>query len=214
VVDRPVTDTPAPGPAAGGANELLLHDLGQPLAAIRALAWSPLPADSAPAATEAVERLRRIHELAELMTELVVSAAPGTGRSPAAPADVTAVVLDVVVAAAPSFDGSLRCCPGDRATVPVDPLDLRRAVGNLVDNAARAAGPTGRVDVGVVRDNDRVRIEVADDGPGFGFVSQQTGCGLAVALDVAAGCGGALEILDGPQGGALVRLELPVDDAG
>ena len=64
----------------------------------------------------------------------------------------------------------------------------------------------------VRRRRGRVRIEVADDGPGFGLVPRQTGRGLAIALDVAGGCGGAVEILDRPAGGALVWLELPLSD--
>jgi signal transduction histidine kinase len=188
----------------------LLHDLGQPLAAIRALAWTPLPPDGGPATAEAADRLRRISELAELMTALVESGSADLDRADSAPADVTAVVLDAVVAVAPGFAGRLRCGGCDRATVPVDPLHLRRAVGNLVDNAARAAGPDGRVDVGVRRDGDRVRIEVRDDGPGFGRLPAHSGQGLAIALDVAVSCGGVLEIQDRPDGGAFVRLDLPL----
>jgi signal transduction histidine kinase len=210
LISRSGTESPRPGRAGIAPDRLLLHDLGQPLAAIRALAWTPLPPAGGSAAAEAADRLRRIAELAELMTALVGSAEPDPDRAAGAPADVAAVVLDVVVSAAPGFAGRLRCRAGDPAAVPVDPLHLRRAVGNLVDNAARAAGPDGRVDVGVLRDGDRVRIEVGDDGPGFGGLPPQTGRGLAVALDVAASCGGVLEIQDVPEGGARVRLELPL----
>jgi len=188
----------------------LLHDLGQPLAAIRALAWTPPPAESNPDMAEATDRLRRISELAELMTAMVGAAGADLDPVTGPPADVNAVVLDVVVAVAAGFPGRLRCRAGDPATAPVDPLQLHRAVGNLVDNAARAAGPDGRVDVEVVRDGDRVRVEVGDDGPGFGQLPAQTGQGLAIALDVAVSCGGALEIQDHPDGGALVRLDLPL----
>ena len=188
----------------------LLHDLGQPLAAIRALASTPLPSDGGPGMAEAADRLRRISELAELMTALVGSACADPDRASGAPADATAVVLDVIVAVAPGFAGRLRCRGCDGAAVAVDPLHLRRAVGNLVDNAARAAGPHGRVDIGVLRNGDRVRIEVGDDGPGFGQLPAHTGQGLAIALDVAVSCGGALMIQDRPDGGALVGLDLPL----
>ena len=209
MTSRSITDLGRPLRAVDAPDELL-HDLGQPLAAIRALAWTPLPQEDGPGMVEAADRLRRIWELAELMTALVGSVGADPERADGAPADVTAVVLDVVVAVAPGFPGRLRCWAGDPAPVPVDLLHLRRAVGNLVDNATRAAGPDGRVDVGVLRDGDRVRIEVGDDGPGFGGLPPQTGLGLAVVLDVAASCGGALEIEDGPEGGALVRLDLPL----
>ena len=210
LISRSGTQSSSPRPAVSAPDSLLLHDLGQPLAAIRALAGTPLPIGSSPAATEAADRMRRIAELAELMTALVASAGSEPEPTSEARADVAAVVLDAVVSAAPGFAGRLRCQASDQPAVPVDPLDLRRAVGNLVDNAARAAGPGGRVDVGVRRDSNRVKIEVADDGPGFGLMPQRTGKGLTVALDVASSCGGTLEIQDGPDGGALVRLELPI----
>jgi signal transduction histidine kinase len=196
-------------PHAITAADGVLHDLGQPLAAIRALVWAPLSPETGPAVVEAADRLRRIGELAELMTALLGSAAK-PGRPAGGPADVTAVVLDVVVSVAPGFAGRLCCRARDPMAVPVDALQLRRAVGNLVDNAARAAGPAGQVDIGVRRTGDRVRIEVADDGPGFGLLAPQTGMGLALALDVAGSCGGSLEIQDGPGRGALVLLELPL----
>lgn len=196
--------SPAPVPAEV---DRLLHDLGQPLAAIRALAWTP-PGTGA-AADEAPARLARIAELAEWMNALL-----DRTRSPAPPeptdgpeADVGAVLRDVVVAAAAGWGGVLRLQPGPPVAVPLDPVDLRRAVANLVDNAIRAGG---QVDVRLLPVTDRVRIEVADDGPGFGRLPRRSGQGLAVALDVAARCGGLLEVGVGPAGGAAVRLELPV----
>jgi signal transduction histidine kinase len=178
----------------------LLHDLGQPLAAIRALAWTP-PGGTA---GEAATRLKRITELAEWMTALLDVAE--TPRPAGARTEVGTVVLDVVVAAAAGWGGILRFQPCAPVAVPLDPVDLRRAVANLVDNATRAGG---LVDVRLLQVADRVRVEVADDGPGFGRVPRQGGRGLAVALGVAGRCGGLLEIGCGPAGGALVRLELP-----
>jgi two-component system phosphate regulon sensor histidine kinase PhoR len=44
---------------------------------------------------------------------------------------------------------------------------LEHAVGNLVDNAIKYSGSGGRVSVRAVGEGSRVRIEVADDGPGI-----------------------------------------------
>lgn len=201
-------DRQACGPEIGG----LLHDLTQPLTAIRALASAPLPLAGTPAAAEEAEaRLRHIGELADWMTALLRAASAAAARQQDAPADAAAIVLEVVVSAAASFKGDLRCHPSGPAPVPLDPLELRRAVGNVVDNATRAAGPEGRVDVRVRLAAGTVLVEVEDDGPGFGtLVPRQTGRGLAVALAVVGGCGGALEIAAGRAGGGLVRLELPL----
>lgn len=188
----------------------LLHDLGQPLAAIRALASAPLPpTGEADAAAEAGARLRRIGELADWMAALLRTSG-GPTRRPGSPADAEAVAREVAVSAAAAFRGVLRCRPGGPAPVPLDRLDLRRAVGNVVDNAVRAAGPGGRVEVRVRRDGSTVWVEVEDDGPGFGLVRCQTGHGLAVTLAVVGGCGGAVEFVGGRARGALVRLELPL----
>jgi signal transduction histidine kinase len=179
----------------------LLHDLGQPLAAIRALAWTP----PGGAGSDAAARLEHINELAAWMAALL-DVAEET-RPAGAGTEVGTVVLDVVVAAAAGWDGTLRFQPCAPVAVPLDPVDLRRAVANLVDNAVRAGG---RVDVRLLRVADRVWVEVADDGPGFGRLPRQSGQGLAVALGVAGRCGGLLEIGPGPAGGALVRLQLPL----
>ena len=187
----------------------VLHDLGQPLAAIRALASAPLPgAGRAERPDEACERLRRIHELADWMKELL-----SIGRQ-AVPADlqtsdVVDVVEDVVLAAGASFDGLLRWSPSGTAVVSVPPAQLRRAVGNIVDNATRAAGPGGWVQVRVRRVRGRAWVQVEDSGPGLGKVPVQTSRGLAVTREVVDRCGGTLEIGSGRSGGARVRITLP-----
>jgi two-component system sensor histidine kinase CpxA len=50
--------------------------------------------------------------------------------------------------------------------VLAEPELLLRAVANLVRNAARYAGPTGSVQITAASEGDRLRLEVADSGPG------------------------------------------------
>ena len=190
----------------------VLHDLCQPLAAIRALASAPVadggPRDGAAALTE---RLRQIGELGEWMNELLRSASASLPAADGFPsADAGQVVQDVLVAAAASFRGTLRCRPSGPAPVPLDALALRRAFSNVVDNATRAAGPGGCVQVRVRRAKSRVWIDVEDNGPGFGGLRPQTRRGLAVTQAVLARCGGVLEIGSSRSGGALVRMKLPL----
>jgi signal transduction histidine kinase len=123
------------------------------------------------------------------------------------------VVQDVLLAAAASFEGSLRWHWSGVAPVPVQPLQLRRALGNVVDNATRAAGPAGWVRVRVRRAGQRVCVEVEDSGPGFGRMPAQSGRGLTVTRAVLDSCGGVMEIGSGRSGGALVRLTLPLSVA-
>jgi C4-dicarboxylate-specific signal transduction histidine kinase len=190
----------------------LLHDLHQPLAAIRALASVPVSADgSRKGADDLGQRLRQIRELGEWMNELLrtgsasLSAVDGLSS-----ADASQVVGNVVLAAAASFRGTLRWRPSGPAPVAMDALALRRAFGNVIDNATRAAGPEGWVHVRVRRARSRVWIDVEDNGPGFGGLRPQTQRGLAVTQAVLAGCGGVLEIGSSRSGGALVRMRLPL----
>jgi len=83
----------------------VLHDLGQPLAAIRALAATPLSLATADRQNQdALDRLRRITELADWMSELL-----GRGRmtefanEPTGYADAAGVIADVLVSAAAAF---------------------------------------------------------------------------------------------------------------
>jgi len=189
----------------------ILHDLCQPLAAIRALASVPATAGRREGADDLAERIRQIGELGEWMNELLRSGSTmPPAREDLASADAGQVVQDVLVAAAASFRGTLRWRPSGPAPVPLDALALRRAFGNVLDNATRAAGPAGWVQVRVRRSRSRVWIEVEDNGPGFGKLRPQTRHGLAVTQAALAHCGGVLEIGSSRSGGALVRMRLPL----
>jgi signal transduction histidine kinase len=107
--------------------------------------------------------------------------------------------------------------PGPGATVRGDRLRLAQAVGNLLANALEHG--TGRVELLARSTGDRVRIEVADEGPGLPApVADLTrrpragrgrrGRGLAIAADIADRHGGRLVAAPSSRG-ARVALELP-----
>jgi len=94
-------------------------------------------------------------------------------------------------------------------TAHVNPVMLRRAVINVLDNATRAAGAGGRVCAAVWLDGDECAIEVTDDGMGFGRIPAGTGHGMS-AVDLAMrSCHGRFEIASGPEAGTRVRLWIP-----
>lgn len=105
-------------------------------------------------------------------------------------------------------------------------VDLERAVSNLVHNAVRFA--EAHLVLLLFRDGDELRLEVRDDGPGFGELSARAaergvrgeevaseglGLGLAIAEAAARRYGGRLELDSGDDGETLVAIVLPVADA-
>jgi len=113
-------------------------------------------------------------------------------------------------------------CP-DRV-VPVDPLLLGRAVGNLVRNAVEAGGQPVRVRATVA--DAMLHIEVEDAGPGFPpgvvarafepFVSGRvggSGLGLAIVAAVATAHGGEAVVMCSAKGRTVVALRVPIDGA-
>jgi signal transduction histidine kinase len=98
-----------------------------------------------------------------------------------------------------------------------DRLRLAQAVGNLLANALEHG--TGRVELLARATDDRVRIEVADEGPGLPAPVAdlarrpragrgRRGRGLAIAADIADRHGGRLVAAPSARG-ARVALELP-----
>lgn len=101
---------------------------------------------------------------------------------------------------------------------------LRRALGNLVDNALRYAGEP--VEIDLHREGDRVVIEVLDRGPGIPAGEAErlkrpftrldeargghggAGLGLAIVERVARAHGGRLDLAARPGGGLAARLAL------
>jgi len=101
--------------------------------------------------------------------------------------------------------------PGRPAVISVSGSLLWRVLGNLVDNAVRAAGPGGQVSIRIEQERQTV-LEIADTGPGFGYgPSGASGLGLAVVRNLLHAAGGRLDIANDPEGGARVRVTFGLD---
>jgi two-component system CitB family sensor kinase len=113
---------------------------------------------------------------------------------------------------------------------PALATDVITVLGNLIDNAVHVSEGTERKVVTVaVDDAGALRISVADSGPGVPEHLRETifargvtskpdvpggrGIGLALVRLVSAQLGGAVEVSDGPHGGAVFEVRLPLTGA-
>jgi two-component system sensor histidine kinase MprB len=111
---------------------------------------------------------------------------------------------------------------GQPCSVSGSPSRLQRAVGNLLDNAAKWSPPGAEVEI-LVRDG---MVRVRDHGPGIPAEDLPhvfdrfyrspvarglpgSGLGLAIVRQVAEGHGGAARAANDPGGGASLSLQLP-----
>jgi signal transduction histidine kinase len=196
---------PGAAPVVQARLRELHHDLRQPLATVRALVFA---AQSDPTASALVSTcLARIADETERMLELCrhVLEAGAECRLVDLAALAREVALGCQLATGRQVD-----VDADDAHAVVDPVDLRRALVNLVDNGARAAGPDGAVRV-TVRRAGEVRVAVEDSGPGFAAGAPGTGSSLGLAIVSAAArrMGGRVEIGRSDLCGARVSLVLP-----
>jgi len=163
----------------------------------------------------------QLEELSVLIRDLMELA---RGHEPIL--EVEEVRLDDVVQRA--LDRAKRFAPGVRFTARLEPSvvkgvpdRLERAVGNLLDNAAKWSPPNGEVEV-EVREGD---VTVRDHGPGIDqadlpFVFDRfyrapaarglpgSGLGLAIVRQVAEHHGGTVMAERAEGGGARLRLRL------
>jgi len=185
----------------------ICHDLRQPIATIQALAEAALCHRELPDVVQS--RLRHIlgeaRVLADLAHRLTADALV------LMPISSAAILAEVVDEASVTFAGVIQCEAVLGPTLLADPVALRRALCNVVDNATRAAGPDGAVTASLVREEAAIAFEISDSGPGFGLAPPGVATlGLGIAERIVRAHGGRIEVGHGAMGGALVRLVLPI----
>ncbi|HEV8636011.1 MAG TPA: ATP-binding protein [Chloroflexota bacterium] len=166
---------------AGDLKSLLLatasHELRTPLAVVEAAATGLMQAGvaSQPETTEALAGAihREVRHLGALVADLLdlARAEAGVLRLNVAWYDVGELVREAVDRLPPeSFGSPARAAVEVEGEAPPTRLDyvlLDRVVANLVQNARRYATPERPVRVAVRAEGGRVRVTVADDGPGI-----------------------------------------------
>ncbi|MEZ5468758.1 MAG: response regulator [Lysobacterales bacterium] len=116
----------------------------------------------------------------------------------------------------------------DLATLDLacDPLQLERALGNLVSNATKYTPRGGAISVSLAVDPEQISISVCDNGQGIAahalphvfdrffqaeseHVPQGTGIGLALVREIVEGHGGSVAVDSRPGLGSRFTLRLP-----
>ena len=116
----------------------------------------------------------------------------------------------------------------DLPLVSVDGLLLEQVLVNLLDNAARYTPPRTTITIAAVVDGKRLRLSVADNGPGLPPGAEDrifekfyraspkadsgrgSGLGLAICRAIAQIHGGNIVAANRPGGGAEFVLRLPL----
>lgn len=205
------------------------HELRTPLAVIRGEIEAVIDGvhDGGPKHMESL--LDEVEVLERLIEDLRVLTLSEAGKLPlqTEQADLMKVVDEVAASYRPTASTSgieiLVEAPAVMPSVVMDPVRFRQAITNLVVNSIRAMPGGGRLTIAVEVEDDRIRTEVIDTGPGidpaqleevFGrFVkgedSPGTGLGLSIARGLMRAHGGDVEIRASGPDGTTVAMWLP-----
>jgi signal transduction histidine kinase len=207
------------------------HELRGPLTRMRTeLEVDIAHPDGADPAVTARSVLQEVVILHRLVDDLLALARGDAGASVARPepVDLDDVVMEHAVRLRAAGTVSVDAGGVSAAQVSGDRAQLARAVGNLVDNAARHA--SGTVTLALAELDGTAVLSVTDDGPGIPPAERErvferftrldpsraagdgtgAGLGLAIARDIAARHGGTLTVDPGHGPGARLVLVLPV----
>ena len=185
------------------------HDLRTPLASLR------IRLEAEELEPERQRMIEIVEETAAVLEDILVLARTGRSREPVQEVDLAGLV-EAVAEEFRLAGADVAVGDGDAPVLAVQPVLLRRAVRNLVDNAVKHGGSAR---VAVRREPEGVAIAVADRGLGVpeaelervlapfhrGDSSRNrqtggTGLGLAIARAVAEAHGGTLRLENGKPG--------------
>ncbi len=201
------------------------HQLRTPLAALR-LRLDVLAQESPAAiAEELAGAQEEVARLSRMVDGLLTVARAENASAPAVPVAVESVIRDRVAAWRPAADEksvSLDSLVLEPLTARMGDGHLEQVLDNLLANAVEAARPGGQIRVSAAPADRRVRITVADDGPGMSpqqrraafrrFVTSTpggTGLGLAIVHRLVTSNGGTAQLSDTPGGGLTVTIDVP-----
>lgn len=206
------------------------HDFLSPITALRG--YVDLMAEPGGNTTAAVERISAVTDhLATMIQDLSARLVPTRPRQARSRADASVTVREAAELVLPGDAyGRIRYRSPRSVAVQADPVALRRAIANLVDNAAKYS--EGPIEISVEIDGPQVRIAISDRGRGIapedlerifdplerGRLSNPddggTGIGLASTKALIERQGGEVLLCSTVGQGTTATITLPVDDDG
>lgn len=192
-------------PSSDARNRQIIHDLRQPAAAISALASAvQLRGDVKSDVRAALDTIAKEADRMSAMCGRLLDEAP----------DLSSLRLDRLVEqvgarARTTYPGEL-VVDAEECSIIGDELGWWRLLGNVVDNACRAAGDDGHVALTLRKEERSIVLDVEDSGPGFGRVQSNFGLGLPTVFRVVDWYRGHVQLGRSRLGGALVRMVVPM----
>ena len=157
------------------SSNVVAHDLRTPLTELRArledlLRCRPPPDQAFAQVEDAVADIDRVIAIFNALLRLadIDSGVRRAGFRQVALADLAAEVFDLYGPVAEDKAATLTVEVPEPMAVDGDPHLLAQAMGNLVDNAVKFAGPGGKITLALARRADGgTEITVSDNGPGI-----------------------------------------------
>jgi signal transduction histidine kinase len=214
------------------------HDLRTPLTSLRGAAELALiqPEDTAASREALADCVERADEVLHLLRTLMEVSEAEAGmlrleKGPCDLRDIASHAIELYAEVAESRELSLTLAPGGPVPLTADPVRLRQAIANLIDNAVKYTPAGGRVEVSAAPRGGEAVVEVRDTGPGIPPDEQprvwerlyrgdqsrsQSGLGLGLSLvrAIVEAHGGRTAVSNAAEGGAVFELRLPLDRAG
>jgi two-component system NtrC family sensor kinase len=180
---------------------------------------------------EAVQKIRTHVQRAKRITHRLLGFSHA-GERPVTSTDINTLVQETV-----SFLESEAASNGinikqnlaeDLPQTATHPNQLQQVLLNIINNAMDAIGKDGTITVATHRSDAEIITEISDTGPGLGdelrrnvfdpfFTTKNgrnAGLGLSISYSIMQRLHGRIEVANGPRGGAMFSVILPLDGAG